>query len=588
MNKVFHTPLNNVSATLGAAYTAGSGSLVLASGQGAQFGTPSDSAPVRFTVASQADPTVLTIFRATGRSTDALTGVSAIEGTTDRDYSTGDAVEVRATAGSFTDVHDAIALAAPLASPSFTGTVTLPNTTASGTGVVMKGTDRFIHDFVPAGGVGDNTFVGARAGNFTMTPSEGVPYAAAYNVGVGADALQSNTTGFMNVAVGARALTVNTTGSMCVAIGFDALQSNTTGIANVSIGQDTLIANTTGSYNTAVGTDAFYRATTGSYNTGCGNSSLNCLVVGDQNTAVGFMAVSGASEGANFSYNTGVGYRTLYSLTTGQYNSSLGHHSLYSVTTGVYNVGVGSQAGFLISSGNSNVALGMSALQRTTTGSYNVAVGYTAMQCAGSVTTGSYNVAVGYDSATNITSGALNVAVGNQSLRGVTVANCNTVVGNIAGQNLTGSNNTAIGNSAAVGAAGSTGVNNVAVGVGSLYGVSSGSKNTAVGDYTGFAVTTGSNNAFLGANAGRYETTASNTLIIDVLDRANQSDSRTRALVYAVANATASAQTMALNVGSLSVLGSIGVNGATPPAKAAAPTTLAEVITILRNMGFCA
>lgn len=588
MYKVFHTPLNNVSATLGAAYTAGSGALVLASDQGARFGTPAVSAPVRFTVVSQTDPAVLTIFRATGRSADTLTGVTAIEGTTDRAYSAGDTVEMRATAGAFSDIHDAIGLAAPLASPSFTGAVTLPHTTDSGSGVVMKGTDRFMHDYVPAGGSGDNTFVGARAGNFTMAATNGFPHEASYNVGVGADALQSNTTGFENVAVGARALQANTTGSISVAIGFDALLVNTTGYGNVAIGQDTMITNTTGFYNTAVGTDALYYNSTGNHNTGCGNSAMSYLMVGSENTAIGFCALSGTTGSANFSYNTGAGFKTLYNLTTGSYNAALGHEALKGVTTGGQNVGVGMQAGFMISTGSGNVAIGGSALQHATTGAYNVAIGYTSMQCVSGNTTGNYNVAVGFGAAPKITSGAYNVAIGNQSLGAADIANYNVAIGNAAGLLLTGSNNTAVGNSAAYGAAGSTGSNNVAIGVAAMYGVSSGAKNIAIGDYAGFGVTTGANNAFLGANAGRYETTASNTLIIDVLNRGNQSDSRARALVYAVANATASNQTMALNVGSLSVLGSIGVNGATPPAKAAAPTTLAEVITILRDLGFCA
>ena len=34
--------------------------------------------------------------------------------------------------------------------------------------------------------------------------------------------------------------------------------------------------------------------------------------------------------------------------------------------------------------------------------------------------------------------------------------------------------------------------------------------------------------------------------------------------------------------------GAIGVNGSTPPTQAALPTTLAQVITILTNLGFCA
>lgn len=39
--------------------------------------------------------------------------------------------------------------------------------------------------------------------------------------------------------------------------------------------------------------------------------------------------------------------------------------------------------------------------------------------------------------------------------------------------------------------------------------------------------------------------------------------------------------------GSIALGGPIGVNGATPPAKAAAPVLLSDVITILQDLGFC-
>jgi hypothetical protein len=108
----FATPRNGVSTTLGASYTAGSGSLVLDAGAGASFGAPTPDAPIRVTVVTDATygtaSETLTIFRATGRTSDTLTGVTAVEGTTDRNYSSGDRAEMRVTAAAVSDLNTAV------------------------------------------------------------------------------------------------------------------------------------------------------------------------------------------------------------------------------------------------------------------------------------------------------------------------------------------------------------------------------------------------------------------------------------------------------------------------------------------------
>jgi len=100
---------NNVSAALAANYAAGSGSLVLAGGSGAAFGS---TFPMLVTVATAATVgtpgEVSTIFTVTGRSTDTLTGVSAAEGTTDRAYATGDRCDVRWTSGLASAIEAAV------------------------------------------------------------------------------------------------------------------------------------------------------------------------------------------------------------------------------------------------------------------------------------------------------------------------------------------------------------------------------------------------------------------------------------------------------------------------------------------------
>jgi hypothetical protein len=113
---VFTVPANNVRSTLGARHLTGAGTLEVKSGEGSLFGTPSPAAPIRVTVARAntlvndevAQSSTFTIFKATGRSGDILTGVTAIEGTADRDYARNDPVRMTITAGMFSDLHAAV------------------------------------------------------------------------------------------------------------------------------------------------------------------------------------------------------------------------------------------------------------------------------------------------------------------------------------------------------------------------------------------------------------------------------------------------------------------------------------------------
>ena len=52
--------------------------------------------------------------------------------------------------------------------PNIPGTVTLPPTTSSTTGVIYKDTNPFIHNYAATNTWGWNTFIGVNSGNFTM------------------------------------------------------------------------------------------------------------------------------------------------------------------------------------------------------------------------------------------------------------------------------------------------------------------------------------------------------------------------------------------------------------------------------------
>ncbi len=108
MATTFNTPINNVRSTLQSSHTSGSGTLAVATGTGTLFGS---TFPLRVTVVTAASygtaSEVLTIFSVTARATDSLT-VTAIEGTSDAPYAAGAFVEMRDTAGSFSDIHTAV------------------------------------------------------------------------------------------------------------------------------------------------------------------------------------------------------------------------------------------------------------------------------------------------------------------------------------------------------------------------------------------------------------------------------------------------------------------------------------------------
>jgi hypothetical protein len=128
------------------------------------------------------------------------------------------------------------------------------------------------------------------------------------------------------------------------------------------------------------------------------------------NTFVGLEAgnFTMSGSGTQASYNTGVGYRSLFSLTTGFYNSAFGNGSLYSNTTGSYNSAFGYYSHHSNTTGGYNSAFGSYSLYVNTIGINNSAFGSGSLYS----TSGSYNTAIGYDAGSSITSGSNNIAIG--------------------------------------------------------------------------------------------------------------------------------------------------------------------------------
>jgi hypothetical protein len=119
-----------------------------------------------------------------------------------------------------------------------------------------------------------------------------------------------------------------------VGVGYQALYSNTEGSSNTASGVSALYSNTEGSSNTASGVSALYSNATGYYNTASGVEALYSNTTGDGNTANGYAA--------------------LYSNTTGDTNTANGYLALYYNTTGTNNIAVGKNAGTYITGGVTN------------------------------------------------------------------------------------------------------------------------------------------------------------------------------------------------------------------------------------------
>jgi hypothetical protein len=215
------------------------------------------------------------------------------------------------------------------------------------------------------------------------------------------------------------------------------------------------------------------------------------LVLTQRNITSGLFVGNGAGNSNTASNITAVGYKALYSNTSGTPNNAFGAYALYSNTTGTFNLAIGDSALYTNTS-SSNVAIGTNSLLKNSTGSNNTAVG---IKSGYSNTTGVANSIFGFGSLYKSTAGAYNSAFGYEALF-----------------NSTNSYNSAFGAFALF--TNTSGDNNIAVGYQSLYNNSMGDHNSASGYFALNANSTGSFNTALGSNAGITNTTGSNNTFI--------------------------------------------------------------------------
>jgi hypothetical protein len=150
-----------------------------------------------------------------------------------------------------------------------------------------------------------------------------------------------------------------------------------------------------------------------------------------------------APDGCYPGFTTAEGCDALSSLTTGVGNTGVGWRSLFSVSDEGFNTGVG--AGTLVlNTADSNTAVGAAALLLNTVGSQNVAVGTDALPYNDN---GSDNAAIGWFALFENTTGGVNTAIGAEALSNNTTGFNNIALGFAAGDLLTtGDDNIDIGN----------------------------------------------------------------------------------------------------------------------------------------------
>ena len=456
----------------------------------------------------------------------------------------------------------------------------------------------------------DSTGIGYQS----MQGISATPATGSNNTAIGAQSLAQVTTGANNTAMGYDALYETTTGTGNTAAGTTALYSNVTGSDSTAVGYDALYTSTAGP-NTAAGYYALEAATSGTQNTAIGYQALDSVTTTSANTAIGSIALSGTTG----SGNTGAGYS---SSGTGSYNVSIGADSgdggsyntvvgmdAFTVGTSSYNVVVGTFALEDNTSGNYNIAIGRSSQHYTGTGSSNIAFGAVAMEgssttplggsnnislstsqgfmqstatgniaaiinATAALTTGSYNIAFGQGALLDLTTGNYNTAVGEHALETITTSSDNTAIGNtsligasagpntaigyLAGEQTTGTNNTAMGWEALKGSSTNTSSYNTAIGDQALLDVTGAANhNTAVGYKAAgaTALAASSDNSLFGWEAGVTVQSANSNIIVGEVG--NITSGASNILIGNSLSGTTATSSSQLDIGDL-VRGTVG------------------------------
>jgi len=206
--------------------------------------------------------------------------------------------------------------------------VYLPNTTTDSTGIVFKGSDRFIHNFQhPTGDTavpeGNNTFVGVDAGNFTTGSAATLTKHGSRNTALGWGSMNDIANGYDNVSVG-----------------YYSLPKCTNGGDNFALGSFSLAALTTTSHNVCIGTYSGFKLEGGR------NLAIGYLAcqnsTGDDNVFLGHRAGAGSGSPTSVSKNIAIGVDAGRGFASGAVDNILiGYKAGEDITTGTDNIIIG-------------------------------------------------------------------------------------------------------------------------------------------------------------------------------------------------------------------------------------------------------
>jgi hypothetical protein len=218
------------------------------------------------------------------------------------------------------------------------------------------------------------------------------------NIAIGFDAADTLTTGSFNVAIGTDSLGAAGSGvANNIMIGYNT-GSGLTGDGNVGIGHTAFDAAGDRDDCVAIGNGALTAATTGSHNIAIGTSALGSATDAHSNVAIGFLAASSLVTGSPYETrnNVAIGREALELQATQEDNVAIGYLAMHAGNSpsNSQNTIVGSQAfpdaGF---AGYGNTGLGFSSGQSVTSGLHNVLIG---RQAGNNITTGDENICMGY------------------------------------------------------------------------------------------------------------------------------------------------------------------------------------------------
>lgn len=286
-------------------------------------------------------------------------------------------------------------LEAPIASPTFTGTVTIPTGANITTPNILSLTSGTINDSLvvadPISGalkrISSSRIGGGGSSGWSLTGNAGTNAATNFlgtTDNVNLSFRQNNVRAALitddvakNAFFGGRA-GLNATGNFNTLIGANAGEALTSGITNNAFGVQALRNTTTASNNTAFGANVLFTNTTGAENLGIGNSALQNNSTGNQNLCIG----------------NGSGIQN----TTGSLNLYIGFRGNFSAAGGIgnNNIGIGNST-LVSSSGAKNLVIGSNAsvVNQTLSNQLNIGNVLWGINCSGTGTTPSGSLAIG-------------------------------------------------------------------------------------------------------------------------------------------------------------------------------------------------